>query len=100
MTAQERDAWTLSYRLYEEYAPKLRQAAALADDNATACNMFAAIMTRIQPHFTNDGNGCNWILFGLYHTLEYVFKDAEKRRLERVQDERRGNVKVRTMGGN
>ena len=25
MTTRERDAWTFAYRLYDEYAPKLRR---------------------------------------------------------------------------
>jgi hypothetical protein len=75
MTAQERDAWTLSYRLYDEYAPKLRQAAALDDDNETARQIFLAALERIKPHLNSDGN-C--ILIGVYDILDYVFKEAQK----------------------
>ena len=38
----ERDAWASIYRLYEEYAPALRQAAALDDDNEMAGKLFSA----------------------------------------------------------
>ena len=75
MTAQERDAWTLSYRLYDEYAPKLRQAAALDDGNETARQRFLAALERIKPHLNSDGN-C--ILMGVYDILDYVFKEAQK----------------------
>ena len=75
MTAQERDAWTLSYRLYDEYAPKLRQAAALDDGNETARQIFLAALERIKPHLNSDGN-C--ILMGVYDILDYVFKEAQK----------------------
>lgn len=78
MTTQERDAWTFAYRLYDEYAPKLKQAAALDDDNETAGQLFLAALERIKPHFTNDGNDANWILLGVYDILDYVFKEAQK----------------------
>ena len=85
MTIQERDAWTLAYRLYEEYAPKARAAAALDDDNETAGRVFIAALERIKPHLNSNGNDGNWILIGVYDILEYIFKDARRRR----QGERR-----------
>mgnify|MGYP001411224682 CR=1 FL=1 len=39
MTKQERDAWAAAYRIYDEYAPGMRQAAALDDENEMACRV-------------------------------------------------------------
>jgi len=89
MTTRERDAWTFAYRLYDEYAPKMRDAANLDDDNETAGKLFLAALERIKPHFANDGNDANSIYLRVFDLLDDVFKEAQKRRLERVQDERR-----------
>lgn len=80
MTANERDAWTLAYRLYDEYAPKLEQAAALDDDNETACRVFTDVLERIKPHYTDNDNNANWVLLGVYDILDNVFKAAANRR--------------------
>lgn len=77
MTTQERDAWTFAYRLYDEYAPKMREAAALDDDNETAGRVFLAALERIKPHFT-DNNDANWILMGVYDILDNIFKEARR----------------------
>ena len=77
MTTQERDAWTFAYRLYDEYAPKMRAAAALDDDNETAGRVFLAALERIKPHFT-DNNDANWILMGVYDILDNIFKEARR----------------------
>lgn len=89
MTTRERDAWTFAYRLYDEYAPKMRAAADLDDDNETAGQLFLAALERIKPHFTNDNDDANSIYLRVFDLLDDVFKEARKRRLERVQDERR-----------
>ena len=89
MTTRERDAWTFAYRLYDEYAPKMREAAALDDENETAGQLFLAALERIKPHFTSNGDDANWIYLRVFDLLDDVFKEAQKRRLERVQDERR-----------
>ena len=81
MTTLERDAWTFAYRLYDEYAPKMREAAALDDENETAGRVFLAALERIKPHLT-DNNDANWILMGVYDILDSIFKEAQKTRLE------------------
>lgn len=91
MTTQERDAWTFAYRLYDEYAPKMREAAALDDENETAGRVFLAALERIKPHFTSDDNDGNCILMGVYDILDYVFKAAQKR----VQEQRTGDEPAR-----
>lgn len=89
MTTRERDAWTFAYRLYDEYAPKMREAAALDDDNETAGQLFLAALERIKPHFAAPGDAANLIYIRVYDLLDDVFKEAQKRRMEAVQDERR-----------
>lgn len=89
MTTRERDAWTFAFRLYDEYAPKVRQAADLDDGNETAGQIFLAALERIKPHFSDDGDDANFIYLRVFDLLDDVFKEAQKRRLERVQDERR-----------
>lgn len=89
MTTRERDAWAFAYRLYDELAPQMRQAAALDDDNETACKIFQAALSRINPHFAAPGDAANLIYIRVYDLLDDVFKEARKRHLEAVQDERR-----------
>lgn len=79
MTTRERDAWTFAYRLYDEYAPKLREAAALDDDNETAGQLFLAALERIKPHFADDGSDANSIYLRVFDVLDDVFKEAQKR---------------------
>ena len=76
MTTRERDAWTLAYRLYDEYAPKMRQAAALDDNNETVCRVFTAVLERIKPHFASDD--ANWILVGVYDMLDNIRKETRR----------------------
>ena len=90
MTTQERDAWTFAYRLYDEYAPKMREAAALDDANETAGRVYLVALERIKQHFT-DNNDANWILMGVYDILDYVFKAEQKR----VQEKRTGGEPAR-----
>ena len=78
MTTQERDAWTFAYRLYDEYAPKMRQAVALDDDNETAGQIFRAALDRIKPHCTKDGGNANFIYLRVYDLLDDVFKEAQR----------------------
>lgn len=84
MTAQERDAWAFAYRLYEELAPKLRQAATMNDDNETAEKLFMTALERIRPRYIKEGHDVNRIYFRVYDMLDDVFKDAQNRALRRV----------------
>lgn len=85
MTAKERDAWTFAYRLYDEFSPKLRAAAAIDDQNETAGQVFLAALEKIKPHFTSGDDDHNWILLGVYDILDYVFKAAQKRAVEKPE---------------
>ena len=74
MTKQEREAWAVAYRLYEEYAPALRQAAALDDDNEMACRLFGAALDKIIPAYNVSDEGVRLILSAAYDILDDVFK--------------------------
>ena len=98
MTKAERDAWAAAYRLYEEYAPPLRQAATLDDDNDLACKLFTSAVEKVAQPYNESCNEGRLILLGAYGILEEVFKDAQKRHQERVNGEGGGNPSTRPQG--
>ena len=73
MTKQERDAWSAGYRIYDEYAPKLRQAAS-ADDKELAGNIFMAISNRLSILYNASDQGGQLILLSVYDILSDVFE--------------------------
>lgn len=73
MTRQERDAWSVGYRIYDEYAPKLRQAAS-ADDKEMAANIFMAISNRVSSLYNASDPGGQLILLSVYDMLSNVFE--------------------------
>jgi hypothetical protein len=79
MTKQERDAWAAAYRIYDEYAPGLRQAAALDDENEMACRLFGAALEKINPLYNESDAGGRLILLSVYDILDNVFKEARDR---------------------
>lgn len=84
----ERDAWALAYRVYQEYAPALRQAATL-DDTDLACKLFSSAVEKVaQP----CNESCRLILLAAYGILEEVYNTARKRHQERVEDKGQGNT--------
>lgn len=98
MTKAERDAWAAAYRLYEEYAPPLRQAATLDDDNDLACKLFTSAVEKVAQPYNESCNEGRLILLGAYGILEEVFKDAQKRHQERVNGEGGGNIHPHAQG--
>lgn len=75
----ERDAWASIYRLYEEYAPALRQAAALDDDNEMAGKLFSAAAQKMAEQYDKFPPEGQLILLAGVDILDEVFKDAKKR---------------------
>lgn len=73
MTTQERDAWSAGYRIYDEYAPKLRQAAS-AGDKEMAGNIFATISNRITSLYNASDQGGKLVLLSVYDLLSNVFE--------------------------
>lgn len=84
MTKAERDAWAAAYRLYEEYAPPLRQAATLDDDNELAGKLFSSAVEKVAQPCNQSCTEARLILMAAYGILEEVFKDEQKRHQERV----------------
>jgi hypothetical protein len=80
MTKQERDAWAVGYRIYDEYAPKLRQAA-LSDDNELANDIFYTISSRISASYNGSDKGGQLVLLGVYDILGNVFEEERKSKL-------------------
>jgi len=80
MTRQERDAWAIGYRIYDEYAPKLRQAA-LSEDNELANDIFFTISSRLSASYNGSDNGGQLILLAVYDILGNVFEEERKNKL-------------------
>jgi len=87
----ERDAWGHIYRLYEKFAPGLRQAATLDDDNELAGKLFLSALDELRPRFEEAGEDCGLILLAGYDILDEVFKNARKRHQERTEAAGREN---------
>lgn len=79
MTILEREAWAAAYRIYDEYAPGLRQAAALADGNEMAVRLFSAALDKLKPTYSTSDAGGRLIMAGVYGILEDVFIEARDR---------------------
>lgn len=73
MTKQERDAWVAGYRLYDEYAPQLRQAAS-ANDKEKAGNIFATVSNRLSSLYNVSDPGGQLILISVYGILDGVYE--------------------------
>ena len=78
MTTRERDAWTFAYRFYDEYAPKMREAAKLDDNNETAGQLFLTALERVKQHYSSDNDDANSIYLRVFDLLDDVFKSARR----------------------
>ena len=87
MTAEERDAWAAIYRLYDEYAPALRQA-----DDELAGMLFMAAGEKVAQLFNKSCTNSRLILVAGYDILSEVYKDAKKRHQELVDESARQNA--------
>ena len=85
MTKQERNAWAAAYRVYDEHAPDIRQAAALDDNGISAGKVFAEALEKITPVYDVSDAGGRLILLAAYAILEDVYRDAQKHAQERTE---------------
>lgn len=69
VTKLERDAWSLIYRLYEEYVPALREA-----DVDTAGELFRSAFKKISSQWNNFTESEHIILLAGYDLLDAVWK--------------------------
>lgn len=72
MTTKERDAWAVAYRIYDEYAPKLRNT-----DNEMANSIFQTVSNRLSSLYNESDNGGQLILLGVYDILGNVYENAK-----------------------
>ena len=77
MTKQERDAWAVAYRVYDQFAPGLRQAAGLDDNDEMAGRLFSSALEALNPAYNATDAGGRLILLAVYGILENVFKTAK-----------------------
>lgn len=78
MTTKERDAWTAAYRIYDEYAPKLRNA-----DSTLAGEIFNTVGNRLNSLYNASDDGGRLILLSVYDILGGVFKLSQDRPSDR-----------------
>lgn len=98
MTKQERDAWADAYRVYDEIAPGLRQAAALDDNDEMAGRLFAAALEKMNPVYNASDTGGRLIMLAAYGILENVYKDARERAQECQESIPTGNAFTQVEG--
>lgn len=72
----ERDAWADIYRLYEKFAPALRQAATLDDDNDKVCSLLSAAIKETAAKCQGAPSECRLLLMAGYDILVEVAKAA------------------------
>lgn len=72
----EREAWSSLYRFYEKYAPQLRAAARLDDENEKAVEVFSAA-AEMNELYQERGLIGKALTMPLYDLLELVFKEAK-----------------------
>lgn len=73
VTKPERDAWTTAYRMYEEYAEKLRES-----DCDAASALFGKAMEKIQQQWNDSTEEGKLILLAGYELLEAVWKASHQ----------------------
>lgn len=78
MTNQEREAWALAYRLYEEFAPAMRGAATVENNADLTCALFESVLERIRPVYKDTNSEGRLLLLGAYGILERVYDEARK----------------------
>ena len=79
MTKQERDAWAIMYRVYEEFSPGLRLAATLEDHNEMAGELFTAASKTLSAAYYESSDEGRLLILSAYGILDRVFKDAKNR---------------------
>lgn len=75
----EREAWGSLYRFYEKYAPQLRAAARLDDENDEAARIFQTAAAEMNDLYKDRGIIGKTLSIPLYDLLREVFKDARER---------------------
>lgn len=74
----EREAWSSLYRFYEKYAPQLRAAARLDDDNEEAARVFQSAAAEMNEIYQERGLIGKVLTIPLYDLLNEFFKEARE----------------------
>ena len=74
----EREAWSSLYRFYEKYAPQLRAAARLDDDNEEAVRVFQSAAAEMNELYQERGLIGKALTIPLFDLLDMVFKEARE----------------------
>lgn len=74
----EREAWSSLYRFYEKYAPQLRAAARLDDENEKAVEVFSAAAAEMNEIYQERGLIGKALTIPLFDLLDMVFKEARE----------------------
>ena len=75
MAPEERAAWATAYRIYEEYVPKLRNA---ANDDDRAAEIFGDALDKVTELHNNSVTG-SIMAVPLYEMLENAYYKAKSR---------------------
>lgn len=74
----EREAWSSLYRFYEKYAPQLRAAARLDDDNEEAVRVFQSAAAEMNELYQERGLIGKALTIPLFDLLDMVFREARE----------------------
>ena len=78
LSSAEREAWSSLYRFYEKYAPQLRAAARLDDDNEEAVRVFQSAAAEMNELYQERGLIGKALTIPLFDLLDMVFKEARE----------------------
>lgn len=78
LSPAEREAWSSLYRFYEKYAPQLRAAARLDDDNEEAVRVFQSAAAEMNELYQERGLIGKALTIPLFDLLDMVFKEARE----------------------
>lgn len=78
LSPAEREAWSSLYRFYEKYAPQLRAAACLDDDNEEAVRVFQSAAAEMNELYQERGLIGKALAIPLFDLLDMVFKETRE----------------------
>lgn len=78
----ERETWAALYRLYAKYAPLLRAAAVLDDDNNQACSLFSEASKEIAAIDSTCGIVGERLALPVYNLLGQLYEEERDRHNE------------------
>lgn len=80
LTPDEREAWSSLYRIYERYAPQLREAALLEDGNDKASKLYKSAAEALSQAYNQPSLITKRLSMPLYEVFDEIFKEARAKR--------------------